>query len=184
VFRFTAEGELVVARLQNKIGEASFFLRKMLEQEPTIMGDKVYFDYYLSAFLNATMSVRDGFQVRQNRPRNTAIKTWRAQRESNLTPDEKTLYDFMHKDRNDEVHYTGSSRDVGQESIPLPIGTHYLGGSMVIINVPHGVEPAPVAYRPTYSFTIGTAQRSVTEACTAYLELLKRMVAEFAASNP
>ena len=39
------------------------------------------------------------------------------------------------------------------------------------------MEPA-IAYRPTYSFTIGGAERKVTEACTAYLTLLQQMVAQ------
>jgi hypothetical protein len=174
--------KLLHARLEKKIGEADFFLRKMREQEPQIIGDKEPFDYYLSAFLNAAMSVRGGFQIRQNRPRHVAIKAWREQWEDNLTSDEKTLYDFMRKDRVDEVHFTGSSRDVGQEGISLPIGTHYLNGGMVIISGPPGMEPA-VAYRPTYSFTIGGIERRVTEACAAYLTLLQRMVADFAAAS-
>jgi hypothetical protein len=45
------------------------------------------------------------------------------------------------------------------------------------------MEPA-VAYRPTYSFTIGGTERKVTDACTAYLALLQRMVDDFAAANP
>jgi hypothetical protein len=46
-----------------------------------------------------------------------------------------------------------------------------------------GMERA-VAYRPTYNFTIGVTERKVTEACAAYLALLQRMVADFAAANP
>jgi hypothetical protein len=138
---------MVLARLQKKIGEADFFLRKMHEQEPRIIGDKEPFDYYLSAFLNAAMSVRDGFQIRQDRPRNTAVKAWREQWERSLSADEKSLYDFMHKDRVDEVHYHGSSRDVGQEGVPFPIGTHHVDGGMVTISGPPGMDPA-VAYRP------------------------------------
>jgi hypothetical protein len=45
------------------------------------------------------------------------------------------------------------------------------------------MEPV-VAYKPTYSFTIGGTERKVTEACAAYLELLQRMAADFAAANP
>ena len=37
-------------------------------------GDKEKFDFYLSAFLNAGMSVRDAFHVEQDRKRNEAIK--------------------------------------------------------------------------------------------------------------
>jgi hypothetical protein len=58
----------------------------------------------------------------------------------------------------------GSSRDVGQEGVPLPIGTHHIEGSIITISGPPGMEPA-IAYRPTYSFTIGGAERKVTEAC-------------------
>src|ERR1700730_6423871 len=66
-----------------------------MKQEQRLTGHREPFDYYLSAFLSAGMSFRDGFQIRQDRPRNTAIKTWRAQWENNLTSEEKSLYDFM-----------------------------------------------------------------------------------------
>ena len=173
---------MVLVRLQKKIGEADFFLRKLREQEPRIIGDKEPFDYYLSAFLNAAMSVRDAFQIRQDRPRNAAVKAWRERWECDLAADEKNLYDFMHKDRVDEVHYRGSNRDVGQEGVSFPIGTHQVDGGMVTISGPPDMEPA-VAYRPTYSFVIGGTERKVTEACAAYLALLQRMVADFAIAN-
>jgi len=167
----------IIARLHKKIGEALFFVRLMTEQEPRMIGDKEPFDYYLSAFLNAAMSVRGGFQYRQNPIRNKAIKAWRGQWENNLSPEEKTLYEFMRKDRVDEVHDSGSSRDVRQEGVPLPIGEHRIGGSIITITGPPDMEPS-VVYRPTYSFTIGGAERKVTEACAAYLALLQRMVAQ------
>jgi hypothetical protein len=176
-------GEIGYRATSQKIAEADFFLRKMIEQEPRIIGDKDPFDYYLSAFLSAAMSVRGGFQYRHNRPRNSAIKAWRAQWESNLTPEEASLYDFMRKDRVDEVHDSGSSRDVGQEGVPFPIGTHHVDGGIVTISGPPGMEPS-VAYRPTYSFTIDRAERKVTEACAAYLALLQRMVAQCEADHP
>ena len=44
--------------------------------------------------------------------------------------------------------------------------------------------PPAVAYRDTFSFTINGVDRKVTEACGAYLALLQRMVAEFAAADP
>jgi hypothetical protein len=173
----------LIARLHRKIGEAQFFLRLMIEQEPRMIGDKEPFDYYLSAFLNAGMSVRGGFQYRQNSIRNKAIKAWRGQWEDDLSLEEKTLYEFMRKDRVDEVHDSGSSRDVGQEGVPLPIGTHHIEGGIITISGPPGMEPA-IAYRPTYSFTIGGAERKVTEACAAYLTLLQRMVTQCEADRP
>jgi hypothetical protein len=56
------------------------------------------------------------------------------------------------QERDIEVHYSGSSRKAGQEGVALPIGTHYLDGSVIMISGPLGTEPA-VAYRPTYNFT-------------------------------
>jgi hypothetical protein len=102
--------KLNLSRLQKKLAEAAFFLGKLMKQEQRLTGHREPFDYYLSAFLSAGMSFRDGFQIRQDRPRNTAIKTWRAQWENNLTSEEKSLYDFMQKDRVDEVHYSGRRR--------------------------------------------------------------------------
>jgi len=46
-----------LAPVHKKIAEAHFFLGKMTEQEPRIIGDKEPFDYYLSAFLNAARTV-------------------------------------------------------------------------------------------------------------------------------
>jgi hypothetical protein len=155
----------------------------MIEQEPWIIGDKAPFDYFLSAFLNAGMSVRGSFQYRQSRQRNQAIKAWRTQWENLLSPEERRLYEFMRKDRVDEVHDSGSSRTVGQEGIPLPMGTSQIDGGTIFIRGPPGMEPA-VAYRPTYSFTIGGAERNVTEACAEYLALLQRLVAQFRADRP
>jgi hypothetical protein len=44
-------------------------------------------------------------------------------------------------------------RDVGQEGVPFPIGTHDIDGGIVMIAGPPGMEPA-VAYRPTYRATL------------------------------
>jgi len=75
-----------LARVQKKMGEAQFFLGKMSERERRAFGDHVQFDYYLSAFLNAAMSVRGGFRYLQNRKLNEAIKDWRAQWEKKSPP--------------------------------------------------------------------------------------------------
>jgi hypothetical protein len=80
-----------LSRVRKKLEEAQFFLGKMVEQEPLIVGGEP-FDFYLSAFLNAAMSARNGFQVRQDRRRNGAIKAWREQWENDLYPEEKRLY--------------------------------------------------------------------------------------------
>lgn len=160
----------------------------MTVQERRVLGDREPFDYYLSAFLSAAMSVRDGFKYRQNRPRDKAIKAWHAQWESNLTAEEKPLYEFMRKDRNAEVHnlLSGSSRTVAREAIEgNPIGTPSTGGGVILIDIDGPLVMAPaVMYKPTFHFIIDGAERKATKACAAYLALLQRMVAQFEAAHP
>jgi hypothetical protein len=47
-------------QIERKIREARFFFDKMIVQEPKAFGNKEPFDFYLSAFLNAT---RDYFTI-------------------------------------------------------------------------------------------------------------------------
>jgi hypothetical protein len=177
------EGKLDLARIHKKIAEAHFFLCKMIEQEPRLIGDKEPFDHYLSAFLSAAISVCDGFHYRQNRARNYAIKAWREQWENNLVQEERHLYDFMRADRVAEIHRAGSRRDVGHEIVKFPIGTHRVGGSEHYVAGPPDMEPVAVD-RPTFTFTIAGIERKVTEASAAYLALLQRMAAQFEVDRP
>jgi DNA invertase Pin-like site-specific DNA recombinase len=178
---------LDLARVHKKLAEAQFFLRKMIEQERRIFGDGREpfepFDYYLSAFLNAGMSVRGGFQYRQNPTRNKAIKAWRGQWENNLSPEQKTLYEFMRMDRVAEVHASGSSRTEAREGVEFGIGTHHVDGGIITIGGPPGMPPTVVDKR-TYNFTTDGAVRKATEACADYLALLQQMVARFEADHP
>jgi hypothetical protein len=172
-----------IVRAHKKLAEAEFFLRKMGEEERRVGGDhREPFDYYLSAFLSASMSVRGEFRYRQNPVRNRAIKAWRAQWEDKLTPEEKKIYKFMRDDRVAEIHHTGSSRRVGHEDIELGIGEHRLPGGMHAVFGPPGITA--VIKTNVYTFTIAGAKRKVTEACTAYLGLLRRMVAQCEADRP
>jgi len=178
---------LDLSRVHQKLAEANFFLDRLREQEQRFVGDKQPFDYYLSAFLNATTAARNGFKVRQDRARNDRIKAWCEDWESSLSPDEKQLYRFMREDRVAEHHHGGSARERGQEGVGFGFGEHRLpeGGTIYVSGIPAPLGgdagPPVTAYRPTYTFTIAGSERKVTDACGAYLALLKRMVAEFEA---
>jgi hypothetical protein len=87
---------------RDKVGEAHFFLAKMVEEERRTVGEHMHFSYYLSAFLTATMSIRDG------------VNQWKKGLEQEK---EARLFDFMGKDRDLEVHGTGSRRTVGREDV-------------------------------------------------------------------
>jgi len=95
----------------------------------------------------------------------------------------------MREDRRAEVHDSGSSRSVGQEDIKVGAGSSYSDGSGTLeaFGSPSallGVDTAVVIHKPTYYFTIDGAERRATEACTAYLALLQRMVAQYEADHP
>src|SRR5712671_6534625 len=83
-------------------------------------------------------------------------------------------------DRNDEVHESGSSRTVGEEGVPLPVGRYQSrrDGIFFSDDVVGGSSPNLI-FRPSYSFTIDGADCKATEACRKYLALLQRMVTEF-----
>ncbi len=170
-------------RLNTKIEEARFFLRHMMEEERRISGDKKPFDYYLSAYLSATMSVRGSFYVLQNPERDRVVKCWREAWESNLTQDEWKLYDYMREDRVAEVHKTGSRRSVAQKGVEFPVGTYDTGDSIITVSGSPSVPPL-VINKQVYNFTIDGAERKVTDAGAAYLALLERMVAQFEANSP
>lgn len=101
---FVGTGKLDISRVHKKIAEARLFLNDLTKQEQRIIGDKEPFDCYLSAFLSAGNSVRDGFQARQICACNKEIKAWRESWEQALTSEDRILYEFMRDDRSQEVH--------------------------------------------------------------------------------
>jgi hypothetical protein len=167
-----------ITRVHKKIAEATFFLGKMAEQECQFFGDREPFDYYLSAFLSAGRTV----DYRLRHEQSAIYPDWRKTWDAALSPTEKRLIKFMVDERNDEVHESGSSHCVGQEGVPLPSGTSSLDGATIFISNPPG-EPPPIAYRPTYSFTIDGTERKAVDACAQYLGLLKQMVGKFEADR-
>jgi hypothetical protein len=167
--------EIPPLRVRKKLGEAGFFLAKMEEEErPT--GDVQHMAYYLSAFLSAGMSLRKGFHVEQNPACNNAVQWWQKQWVANLSPPEKSLYNFMGKERIVEVHRSGSTRTLGQEEVDL-------SRDMIRSGRRFSEEEYVTGYKPTCSFTIDGSARKATEACREYLVLLQRMVVEFEAAH-
>ena len=175
---------LNIKNAEKKVREASFFLTKMTKHERpgfSAFGDKEAFDFYLSAFLNAGISVRGTFHVEQDRKRDKAVKAWKKAWEGRLTPEQRCLWNFMRKDRAHEVHRSGSSRRLVTENKELA-GTHRLKSATATYNFPPNVRSSyPV---PTYKFTIDGTERKVMEACEEYLTLLKQMVAKFKRDKP
>jgi hypothetical protein len=171
--------------VEKKVREARFFLDKMKKQEQRAFGDKEPFDFYLSAFLNAGMSVRTGFHVRQDRARDAPIKAWRESWEQALPSEERGLFKFMLRDRVAEVHDTGSRVKKKIEEVPV-LGELYLEeGTKTKLETlaPPGAPPASIR-RPAYTFIIEGTEHKAMDACAKYLELLNGMVAAFKVKFP
>jgi hypothetical protein len=162
MFRRRAGGRytLNIQNVEKKLREARFFLDKMREYEREAFQDTEPFDFYLSAFLNAGMTVRTGFHVRQDGTRNAAITSWREQWQTSLNPNEEAIYDFMRQDRVAEVHGSGSSRSVKTEDIELFEGTNRPAASGTeFVAGPPDVRPLGSRPAPAYSFTIAGTKR-------------------------
>jgi len=174
-----------LSRVHKKVGEAQFFLEKMIQRERRLFGDHVQFDYYMSAFLNAGRTV----DYRLSHEQKAIYNPWRKAWNASLKPEEKAIFKFMVDDRNVEVHESGSSRSAGREGIKVAAGSSYsdASGTVQVFGSPSvllGVDTAAVIQKPTYYVTIDGANRGATEACAAYLVLLQRMVAQFEAGHP
>ena len=176
-----------VARVHKKLAEAQSGLGKMTETDGLMMSDGS-FDYYLSAFLTAGMSVRNGFHYRRDPKRNAAIKAWRKKWENALTPEEQDLYEFMRLNRNAEVHTTGAALTVENEPVKIGVGGSYSDrtGTLQVFGSPSvllGHDNAAIIQKRRYYLTIDGTKQKATEVCAAYLGLLQRMVAQWEADN-
>ena len=179
----TGETRLDLARIEKKLREVGFFLNQMRDRESSAFADKEPFDFYLSAFLGAGIAFREAFHYKQDRSRNSAIKAWRNQWENSLSPTEKSLFDFMRKDRVADFHLSGSTRGVKTEEINIAGGGYTDKSGSGEVFGPPGMPPAYII-KPAYFFTITEVDRKATEACAEYLALLERMLADFKAAHP
>lgn len=160
-------------RIEKKVREARFFLRKMAERERLAFGEHEEFDYFLSAFLSAGRSVDYRLRHEQGAAYNEFRATW----DSLLTPDERSLVRALIDDRNFEIHESGSQRVQRSTSIHV-FGEYSDASGRVQITAPPGTPPAKIR-RPAYFFTVDGRQLPAVAACERYLGLLERMVKEY-----
>ena len=73
--------------IEKKLREARFFLWQMREHERLASEDTEPFEFYLSAFLTAGMSVRGAFHYERDLKRSEAIKAWKQRWEDSLSTD-------------------------------------------------------------------------------------------------
>ena len=181
-----------LARVHKKLAEADFFLRKLIGEDESLSGEgETVFDYYLSAFNNAALTVH----YRLCHEHGAAYKKWHQPWRNSIKSAEDGLMTFMADDRAAEVHRSGSRHTVGQETVTLPIGEHRRSDGLHYVAGPPGSSVN--IYKPTYFYATdsisiispktakkcaaynATLPQRVVDACTIYLTLLRRMVADF-----
>jgi hypothetical protein len=91
----SVEGNVDLSRVRKKLEEAGFFLGKMSEQEQRLTGQRVPFDYYLSAFLSAGRTV----DYRLCHEHKAIYKPWRKAWNARITRDENQWRDRAPIDR-------------------------------------------------------------------------------------
>jgi hypothetical protein len=168
-----------IENVEKKQREARFFLSKMIEQESRAFGEREPFDFYLSAFLSASRSI--DYRLRHEQA--VIYPAWRNSWNSTLAASDDQLMKYMADDRILEVHESGSGRNATVEYSDIPGSTYSDDSGVLTVFAPPGT-PLGTIGKPAYYFTIGGANRRVTEACTDYLALLDRMVTDFKAANP
>jgi hypothetical protein len=159
-----------------KLQEAQHNLDLMRKEETRGIGERRFADYH-SAFLSASSSVIDGVEKQGDAAIAAKFKAWK----DALTSEQKDLCDFMRKDRNQVVHGSGSRRSVKVEKSPVlgsyedPAG----GGTVQVFSAPQTLgypPPLPIIEKHEHTVNIGGVDRKVLEACSDYLDLLRKMV--------
>jgi hypothetical protein len=164
-------------QVHKKLREAQYFLDQLVEEDRGTIGTKETFDFVLSAFLNAARTV----DYRLRHEQKDTYRNWRGTWDAGLKDEEKRLIKFMNDDRAEEVHDSGSSKVVGQESLELGHGEHrFSHGTLTVMGAPGA---GVVIHKPTYKYTIDGTEKKVTEACSEHVGLLRKMVTEFEAAH-
>ena len=151
----------------------------MIEHEARAFGDREPFDFFLSAFLSASRSI----DYRLRHEQSAIYPVWRDSWNAALAPNDDQLMKYMADDRALEVHRSGSGRSASLEYSAMQGNTYSDNSGVLTVFAPPETPPATIG-KPAYYFTINGANKRVTEACTEYLTLLDRMVADFKAAHP
>ena len=163
-------------KVDKKLREARFFLKKMAERAAMAFGEHERFDFYLSAFLSAGRSV--DYRLRHTSPTYPAFRTaW----DQSLSADEANLIKFVVDDP--ERGGARSWLDPREEELRIPVQGTYEDASGTLTVFSGGVPGIPVPpaqiIRPTYSFVVCGRQVAALEACGTSLGLLERVVRDY-----
>jgi hypothetical protein len=165
--------------MQKKLREVRCFLQQLRGVARREFGDTEEFEFLLSAFLSASVSITDPLNSRKYR---TWFEGWRQGR----TAREKDLLEFVRIQRNLGVHRKGAEMEVSVQYIPItelrssrqghPAYGFYWSG-------PPGTLPPSVGVN-VHEFELGGTKVQACDTCREVTELLGELVAAFETANP
>lgn len=169
-----------ISKTQNKLLEAKFFFRCLHDKEKITNLETKEFDFYLNAFLSAGRSVTFVLQTEQKKLYDSWFPKWKAAQ----TVQDQKLLNFMNGQRVEAVHRLGADVQEKLEYVPLSkvnagqgkhpaYGFHWWG--------PHGITEPSIGQR-AYCFEIDGTKKEVILTCKHYLEILERMMQDFAST--
>jgi len=162
-----------------KLSEAQFFYGKLQEVSGRVVRNyPEAFQYYLSAFLSAGRSVGFALQAENKALYDAWYPSW----EASLSHEQVALLRNFNKERVATVRKTGAN--IEHQVVPIS-GQEYLlaaatEGEDIQISGPVGV-PLPEFQKVVRTFAFGGSDAEVVLTAGAYLLLIQRCVAEFAA---
>jgi hypothetical protein len=167
---------MAIAYVDAKLREAGSYLNQMRDQQNRAFGDHSKFDDYLSGFVGAGRSV----VLQLERNYSSTYRNWRKAWDAEHK-DEDRLLKAMHDRRDANVH---QGTALGHSNIPEQVkvgsGSFYSdkSGTLHNFSCPGPLLEADLSVtinKPRYFF----GQQPVIEACTEYLTVLERLVADF-----
>lgn len=166
--------------MRKKLREAHYFLHQMQTVSQREVGDPEEFEFLLSAFLSASISITDPLDSRRYR---AWFEAWRKTR----TPQEPELLEFMRVQRIAEVHRDGADVDVTVHFVPVTKVRYSGQGHPAHYGFqwwgPPDVPPPTVGVN-VHHFQLGSTQVEALDTCRAFGELLHELVSTFEVAYP
>ena len=165
--------------MQKKHREVRYFLQQLHGVAQREVGDLEEFEFLLSAFLSASVSITDPLDSRKYR---TWFEGWRQSR----TTREQELLEFVRIQRNLEVHREGAETELSVRYVPLTeLHTNRQGHPAYGFHwsAPPGTPPPSVGVN-VHEFELGGTKVQAYDTCREVTELLGELVRAFGTAHP
>jgi hypothetical protein len=165
--------------VQKKLREVQYFLRQIDGVAQRVVGDPEEFEFLLSAFLSASVSITDPLDSRRYR---TWFEGWRQNRSTR----EQDLLEFVRIQRNLEVHREGAETELSVHYVPLTgLRTNRQGHPAYGFHwsAPPGTAPPCVGVN-VHEFELGGTKVQAYDTCREVTGILGKLVEAFGTAHP